>query len=136
LPETGPAQTIAVDNNLTANLKGLLTTISTTADFAVLTGWRRNPHLLIAYLPHVYFFVIPLAIGDCLAGLGQFDEAEKSYLATLAYPFINQQVEIVSLWTKLANLYLDQGEALYRAAGNDISQLAGAKAVYERIVKS
>ena len=77
--EAGPIRSIAIDVNLKPNLHELLGDLSTTLNLKLLCAWWRNPHLLIAYLPHVYFFVIPVAIGDCLAELGQYDQAEASY---------------------------------------------------------
>ncbi len=114
----------------------LLRLIATTDDLAVVTGFAATPTQMVAYLPHMYFFVIPMAIGDCLAGLGNLEEAEQTYLDTLPYPYINEVYEAVELWTKLAGVYLALGDAAYRAARDETAAFAGAKAYYEKIVRT
>ena len=42
-------------------------------------GFAASRTQMIAYLPHMYFFVIPMSIGDCLLGLGSLEEAEQTY---------------------------------------------------------
>jgi hypothetical protein len=84
----------------------------------------------------MYFFVIPMAIGDCLAGLGNLEEAEQTYIGTLPYPFINRRYEAVKLWTKLADVYLALGDAAYRAARDKVAAFAAARAHYEKLVKA
>jgi hypothetical protein len=82
----------------------------------------------------MYFFAIPMSMGDCLAGLGNLTEAEETYRSVFGYPFINARVEVVKLWTRLARVYLDQGDAAYRNAKDNAAAYAGARAFYERIV--
>ncbi len=53
-----------------------------------------------------------MAMGDCYAAMGDFARAEQEYLSVLVYPYINQIVEIVKLWMRLADLYLDWGDQL------------------------
>jgi len=86
----------------------------------------------VAYLPHMYFFVVPMAIGDCLEGMGSYAEAESYYRGTLVYPFINKRYEIVKLWIKLANLYLEMGDLAYRNAKDSVADYATAQAAYEK----
>jgi hypothetical protein len=114
----------------------LLELIAKTDDLTIVTGFASSTIQLVAYLPHMYFFVIPMAIGDCLTGLGNLEEAEQTYLDTLPYPYINQVYEAVELWTKLAGVYSAMGDAAYRAARDERAAFAGAKAHYEKIVRT
>lgn len=114
----------------------LLELIATTRDLAVVTQFAASSLQMVAYGPHMYFFVIPMAIGDCLAGLGSLEEAEQTYCDTLLYPYINLAYEAVALWTKLADVYLARGDAAYRAARDDVSAFAEARAHYEQIVRT
>jgi hypothetical protein len=114
----------------------LLELIAKTDDLAIVMGFATTATQMVAYLPHMYFFVIPMAIGDCLAGLGNLEEAEQTYLSTLPYPYINQAYEAVELWTKLAGVYQAMGDAAYRAARDKASAFKAARAHYEKIVKT
>ncbi len=114
----------------------LLELIATTRDLAVVTQFAASSVQMVAYGPHMYFFVIPMAIGDCLAGLGSLEEAEQTYRDTLPYPYINLSYEAVALWTKLADAYLAMGDRAYRAARDDVSAFAEARAHYEQIVRA
>ena len=127
---------IALSGNVANNVKGFLQSISTTADIGLLTGFGRTYVETVAYLPHMYFFVIPMAIGDCLDGMGSYSEAESYYAGTLVYPFINRRFEIVKLWNKLANLYLEMGDLAYRNAKDSVADFATAKVSYEKIIKT
>ena len=89
----------------------LLKEIANSRDLAFVMGFAASRTQMIAYLPHMYFFVIPMSIGDCLLGLGSLEEAETTYASTLAYPFINEAYEAVRLWTRLADVYLAMGDA-------------------------
>ena len=113
----------------------LLQAIATTRDLGVVTQFAATATQLIAYGPHMYFFVIPMAIGDCPLGLGNLEEAEASYVSTLPYPFINLEYEAVRLWTRLADVYLKRGDDAYRAARDDASAFDSATVHYERIVR-
>ncbi|MCW2528799.1 MAG: tetratricopeptide repeat protein [Pseudonocardiales bacterium] len=125
---------IVLDANAAANTRAFLTKLSVTADVGLLTRYLTDPVQMVAYLPHMYFFVIPMSMGDCLAGMGDLDAAITQYRSVLTYPFINQNVEIVRLWTRLAQAYLDQGDAAYRNARDDVSQFDAARTAYENIV--
>ena len=48
---------------------------------------------LVAYLPYIYFFVLPMSIGDCYESMGNHAAAEQQYRSTLAYPYMNENVE-------------------------------------------
>ncbi|MBC6461715.1 hypothetical protein [Actinomadura sp. HBU206391] len=117
-------------------MRRLLELVAATSDLAVVTGFAATPTQMVAYLPHMYFFVVPMAIGDCLAGLGNLEEAERTYLGILSYPYLNLVYEAVELWTKLAGVYVAMGDAAYRAARDTTTAFAGAKAHYERVVRT
>ncbi|MEG4963719.1 MULTISPECIES: Tc toxin subunit A-related protein [unclassified Microcoleus] len=130
------ATAIALNANATVSVRNFHQLLATTTDLELLTGFDRNPAQMVAYLPHMYFFVIPMAIGDCLMGLGNLSEAEQQYLSVLPYPFINREYEIVKLWTRLAEVCLDMGDAAYRRAKDNVAAFAEAKQLYEKIVQS
>lgn len=65
-------------------------------------------------LPHLYFYVIPVAIGDCYNALGEFDTAESYYLKAAKYEYINLNVEAPALWLKLAQNCLEWGDFNYK----------------------
>jgi Tc toxin complex TcA C-terminal TcB-binding domain len=125
---------IVLDGNGAANSKSFLEQISTTNDLGLLTRYLVDPVQMAAYLPHMYFFVIPMSIGDCLAGMGDLDQAITQYRSVLPYPYINQNIEIVRLWTRLAQAYLDQGDYAYRNAKDNVSLYGDARAAYENLV--
>ena len=129
------AATIVLDANGPANVKSFLTTISTTQDLQIVQGYFASSTQWVAYLPHMYFFVIPMAMGDCYAGMGNLKQAEQEYTDVIAYPFINKQYELPKLWTRLAQVYLDLGDTAYRAAKDTVAAFAAAKVNYERIVR-
>src|SRR5262249_41533063 len=126
--------TIVLDANAAANVKTLLTTISNSLDLQIVEGYFATSVQWVAYLPHMYFFVIPMAMGDCFAGMGNLKQAEQEYTDVLAYPFINKKYEIPKLWTRLAQVYLDLGDTAYRAAKDPVAAFAAAKANYEQVV--
>lgn len=136
IPGETTAAAIALDANATANVRNFHQLLATTVDLDLLTGFYRNPVQMVAYLPHMYFFVVPMAIGDCLMGLGNLSEAEQNYLSVLPYPYINREYEIVKLWTRLAEVCLDMGDAAYRRAKDNVAAFAEAKQLYEKIVQS
>jgi len=129
------AATIVLDNNGPASVKNFLTTLSATQDLQIVQGYFASTVQWVAYLPHMYFFVIPMAMGDCYLGMGNLKQAEQEYTDTIAYPFINKQYELPKLWTRLAQVYLDLGDTAYRAAKDNVAAFAAAKANYERIVR-
>lgn len=125
---------IDLDENAGQNLSVFYRTISETADIELLTGYLRGYTHTVAYLTHIYSWVIPMAIGDCHAALGSFDEAEAEYLRTRDYRYLNRVVESVALWTRLADLYVEWGDRRYRNARNDVSTFDRAAELYERVV--
>jgi tetratricopeptide (TPR) repeat protein len=80
-------------------------------------------------LPHVYFFVIPLAIAQCYQALGDYANAEKHYLQAAAYPFLNTQTEGPYLWVALARLYSQWGDHVYQQ-----DNAASAATIYGNVI--
>jgi hypothetical protein len=119
----------SVTNNLTSFLK----TVSETADLGLLHRWLDPIHF-VAYIPHMYFFVLPMSVGDCYTGMGNLDAATTTYASVLPYPFINKNVEIVKLWTRMARTYLDLGDQAYRNARDNAAAYQAAKSLYGNIV--
>jgi hypothetical protein len=131
---TAATAAIALSGNVVANVKAFQQTLADTRDLGILTGFLATPVQMVAYIPHIYFFVLPMAVGDCLAGLGNRKQAETEYLSTVPYPFINKTYEIVKLWTRLAGLYLEMGDEAYRRARDNVRAFGEARAAYENIV--
>ena len=69
---SGANLSISLVGNVADSIKAFLQNISTTADLGLLSGFGRTYVETVAYLPHMYFFVIPMAIGDCLESLGSY----------------------------------------------------------------
>jgi hypothetical protein len=113
---------IVLDANATANVKNFLSVLTNTVDLQLITGFIATHTQWVAYLPHMYFYVIPMSIGDCFAGMGTPQLAEAQYKQVLAYPFINKRYELPKLWTRLAQSYLTQGDMLYRGAKDNIGK--------------
>lgn len=65
-------------------------------------------------LPHLYFYVIPVALGDCYNGLREFQTAQSYYLQAANYQYINTVLEVPALWAKLAQNVLEWGDRHYR----------------------
>jgi hypothetical protein len=127
---------ITLGDHAAENVKGFLQTVADTVDLEMIMGYYLDPVQLVAYLPHMYFFAIPMSIGDCLAGMGNLQEAAKQYLSVLPYPFINRKYEIVKLWTRLAQVYLARADLAYRRAKDDSSKYTAAREIYELIVQA
>lgn len=126
--------TILLDANAAPNMKSFLTTLSNSVDLQMVQGFLQTHVQWVAFLPHMYFFVIPMAMGDCYAGMGNLKQAEEQYIDILAYPFINKKYEIPKLWTRLAQLYVDLGDFAYRAAKDNLAAYTAAQQNYENLV--
>jgi hypothetical protein len=126
---------IILNDNIKQNLASFYVTLASTNDIGLLMGYLNSYTVTIAYLTHVFYWVIPMAMGDCLAALGSYQEAEQEYLSTLDYQYLNKIVESVNLWIRLAELYNDWGDRLYKQARNDVSEFSKAKQKYENIFR-
>lgn len=94
------------------------------------TLWCWLPTDFAAYLPHLYFYVIPVAIGDCYHELGEYQKALDYYLKAANYKYINPTIEVPNLWLKLAENILAWGDWLYR---ND--EYEDALDVYRKVLE-
>jgi hypothetical protein len=65
-------------------------------------------------LPQLYFFTLPVAIGDCHHELGAFAEAVAQYTQAAGYKFVNTAIEVPALWIRLAQTFLAWGDSHYR----------------------
>jgi hypothetical protein len=126
--------TIILNADASANVKNFLQTVADTQNLELVTNFWISPSQVIAYLPHMYFFIIPMAIGDCLAGMGNLLQAEEQYRSVLPYAFINKKFEIVKVWTRLAQVYLDLGDEAYRRAKDNTAAYTEARKAYENLV--
>jgi hypothetical protein len=80
-------------------------------------------------LPHAYYYVVPLGLAECYHALGDFAQAETKYFAAASYQYLNALIEAPYLWQRIATLYLDWGNSLFR---ND--QAPDALPIYLRVV--
>lgn len=83
----------------------------------------------VAYIPHLFFYVLPLAIGDTYLAMGRYQNALTEYQSALAYPFLNRGIEGAVVWLRMAKACQAWGDYLFRA-GNS----AAAKIQYEKII--
>ncbi|UOB07645.1 hypothetical protein MQE23_00425 [Streptomyces sp. HP-A2021] len=82
----------------------------------------------VAYIPHLFFYVLPLAIADTYAALGQYRSAFDGYTGVLSYPSLNENLEAANLWQRMASVQLRWGDDLFRRGDT-----AGALTHYETI---
>jgi hypothetical protein len=132
----GGPLSIGLGANAAQNLTKFYEQLEGTADISLLHAYAVTGPTLVAYMPYLYYFVLPMAIGDVYAAMGQHARAEQEYLSVLNYQYLNKIVEAVRVWTRLADLYVSWGDAQYRAAGNNAAEFATARATYERIIGS
>ncbi|HEX8872141.1 MAG TPA: hypothetical protein VF758_05210, partial [Candidatus Acidoferrum sp.] len=126
------AKTLSLDaNTFTANLtdaiynKRIAATVLEDLNFYEVVDVN-----FVAYFVHLYFFVLPISIGDSYAAMGLYDKALKEYRSVLAYPFLNLGIEAPYVWRKMADAYLQWGNSLYRR-----EQRNAARQKYEFILK-
>lgn len=103
----------------------------TASDLASLDFHESVETNFAAYLVHLYYFVLPISIGDTYLAMGRYQNAIDSYRAVLAYPFLNAGIESSYVWMKLARAWLAWGSALYRS-----DQPIQAMAKYEEIIRT
>ncbi|WP_380676487.1 hypothetical protein [Salinigranum sp. GCM10025319] len=100
-----------------------------TDDIAALGLRITAPGVITAYLPHLYAFVIPQALGDCYHELGKFARAEEHYLDAAEYSYLNRRYEAPALWARLAENAVAWGDHEYRR--EEIERCMG---IYGRLV--
>lgn len=92
--------------------------------------WRpKRDGEILAYLTHLYAFVIPQALGDCHHALGSYHRAEEYYLQGAEYTYINGALEARALWGRLASNYVEWGDQLYKRG--DVEE---CMSVYARVI--
>ncbi|NUN12959.1 MAG: hypothetical protein HUU55_04920 [Myxococcales bacterium] len=85
----------------------------------------------VAYIPHLYFFVLPVAIGDTYVELGLYDKGIAEYKTALQYAFINHGIEAKYVWLKMAQATIRKGDELFRRERRN-----DARAVYETLIST
>lgn len=80
-------------------------------------------------LTHAWYYETPLGLAECYHAMGNWSSAEQWYLRAASYAYLNAAVEAPYLWTRLATLYLDWGNALFR--GDDAP---AALQIYVRVL--
>jgi hypothetical protein len=80
-------------------------------------------------LPHAYYYTIPLGLGESYAALGDYAKAETEFFAVAGYPYINTAIEVPYVWQRLASLYLDWGNSLFRT-----DQAQAAMPIYQNVL--
>ena len=91
----------------------------------------RKPADAAVALAHAWSYETPLGIAECHHALGRYTEAERWYSTAAGYRYLNAAVEAPYVWTRLAQLYLDWGDALFRADDPD-----NALTPYEKVLTS
>jgi hypothetical protein len=71
-------------------------------------------HETAALLPHLYQFVLPIKMGDCLNELSQYEQAQEEYLRASRFGQINAALEAPDLWRRLAENIAEWGDSRYR----------------------
>jgi hypothetical protein len=80
-------------------------------------------------LPHIYYYVVPLGLAECYHALGDYAAAQADYLQAAGYQYLNPTIEAPFLWQRLASLYLDWGNTLFKA-----DQPADALPIYQNVM--
>ena len=85
----------------------------------------------VAYIPHLFYFVLPIAVADTYVELGRYDKALEEYQSVFAYPYLNRYIEMAALWQRMAKACLRHGDELFRQEDTN-----GALEQYEKIIKT
>jgi hypothetical protein len=128
------APQISLSGDKAANLTALYKTMKVTTDLSLLHIQAVPAPTLVAYLPYIYFFIIPMSLGDCYLASGDYTLAQAAFLDALKYPYLNETVEVVQVWTRLAQTYVAWGDAAYRAAGDQAASWPDAAAIYGKVI--
>src|SRR5262249_39715774 len=83
----------------------------------------------VAYIPHLFFYVIPVALGDVYLAQGRYSDTLKEYQTAQKYTYLNLPLEAADLWQRMAQLFLKWGDYLFRQGDTN-----GARSRYENIV--
>jgi receptor-binding and translocation channel-forming TcA subunit of Tc toxin len=90
-----------------------------------------TPPDLAMYLPHLYYYVIPLGLAESYHAVGDYETAETFYLQAGSYQYLNAAIEAPYVWGRLATLYLDWGNGLFRDG-----DAPAALPIYEKVLTS
>ncbi len=111
--------------------------LARTEDMELVKGYAKSPENFMLYIPHLYFYVIPMAMADCHMGLGNLESAESIYNKLVTYTYINRKYEAVQLWSRMAELYLEMADRKYRNIKKvEDGMFDETKGIYEKIIKS
>ena len=88
------------------------------------------PPQFVSYLSHVTGFILPMALGDTYAQLGDYERAATYYTNVRDYQFLNLPIERPMVWSRLARTFVRLGNRLYRDR-----DMAGARAQYEKVLR-
>ncbi|MDQ3695666.1 MAG: tetratricopeptide repeat protein [Chloroflexota bacterium] len=67
----------------------------------------------IAHLAHVQGFMLPLALGETYAALGDDERAEAYLIKARDYRYLNRGIERPYVWRTLATVYRDRGRSFF-----------------------
>lgn len=81
------------------------------------------------YLTHLYSYVLPVKLGDTYHQLGQYSQAEESYLQASGYTYLNTALEAPALWIRIAENASQWADTLYKA-----ENFPAAEAQYSKLV--
>lgn len=124
------AKQVALDGDFESNVISSIYDARVTAtSLDALTFHEQVETNFVAYLVHLFYFVLPVALGDIYLAMGRYEEAINTYREVLVYPFVNANIEANFIWLRIAKVWLEWGNALYRSGRPDL-----AKAKYEEIV--
>ncbi|WP_051378493.1 hypothetical protein [Derxia gummosa] len=84
-----------------------------------------------AGLAHAWYYETPLGLAECFHAMGAWAVAEEWYLRAAGYAYLNAAIEAPYLWSRLATLYLDWGNALFRD-----DDAPAALPIYEKVLKT
>lgn len=86
-------------------------------------------------LQRIYFVDSAVGIGDCLTLLElSLSEARDAYARVKSYPLLDQPIRPETLWLKMAQACLAEGDAAYRVGMPD--GLRSARAAYELVLRN
>jgi len=80
-------------------------------------------------LAHAWYYETALGLAECYHALGAWTDAETWYLRAAGYQYLNAAIEAPYVWSRLATLYLDWGNAYFRSG-----DAASALPVYEKVL--
>ncbi|MBA2519984.1 MAG: hypothetical protein H0V24_09985 [Chloroflexia bacterium] len=80
---------------------------------AALDAHLRDRASFIAHLAHVQGFMLPLALGETYAALGDDERAEAYFIKARDYRYLNRGIERPYVWRKLATVYRDRGRSFF-----------------------